>query len=107
MRLTSYEKDVRREIERWERGESSILMQAMNWAMKPVDYVVDRVAPPEVGDQAGRAVEDFLSVLNNASEGTYDTDDLLERARKQGTDVQRTEDLRDQPLDQAHPLPRR
>lgn len=106
MRLTSYEKDVRREIERWERGESSILMQAMNWAMKPVDYVVDRVAPPEVVDQAGRAVEDFLSVLNNASEWTYDTDDLLERARKHGIDVERIEDLRDQPLDELDPFAR-
>src|SRR5690554_5970246 len=70
MRLSSFEKDVRREIEQWERGESSIWVQALNWAMKPLDWAVDRVAPPEVVDQAGKGIEEFLSFLNNASEWT-------------------------------------
>ena len=31
---------IRREIEDWQRGEASVLMQALNWAMKPMDWVV-------------------------------------------------------------------
>lgn len=106
MRLSSYEKDVRREIEQWERGEASILMQALNWAMKPMDWVVDRVAPPDVVDQAGAAIEEFLSFLNDASEWTYDADDLLENARKRGIDVETAEDLRGRPIEELDPLAR-
>ncbi len=106
MRLTSFEKDVRREIEQWERGDASIFVQALNWAMKPMDWVVDRVAPPEIVDQAGDAIEHFLSLLNDASEWTYNADDLLVAARKRGLEVDRAEDLRLQALEDLDPLAR-
>lgn len=106
MRLSTYEKDVRREIEQWERGDASIVTQALNWAMKPMDWVVDRVAPPDVVDQAGDAIQEFLSFLNDASEWTYDANDLLEKANKRGLTIDRVEDLRDQPLEELDPLAR-
>ncbi len=105
MRLTSYEKNVQREIETWQHGDSSIVMQAFNWAMKPVDWAVERVSP-DLLDQAGDAVGQFLSMLNDASEWTYDAKDMLETARKRGLNVDQVENLRDEPLESLDPLAR-
>src|SRR5690606_12763678 len=99
MRLSQYEKDVRREIEDWQRGEANVFMQAFNWAMKPMDWVVERVVPPSVVDQASGAIEQFLGALNDASEWTYDTGDTLEEARRAGIQVEKLEDLRDHSLE--------
>ncbi len=106
MRLSQYEKDVRREIEDWQRGEASVLMQALNWAMKPMDWVVERVVPPSVVDQASGAIEQFLGALNDASEWTYDTSDTLKEARQAGLAVEKVEELRDQPLERLDALAR-
>jgi uncharacterized protein (DUF697 family) len=99
MRLTAYEKDVQREIERWQHGEASFLVKALNWAMQPMDWVVERVVPPEMIDQASGAVEQFLSMLNDASEWTHDANDILNLAREKGLEVEKIEDLRDQSLE--------
>lgn len=104
MRLTSYEKEVQREIETWQHGEASLLVKAMNWAMQPMDWVVNQVVPEEMLDQASNAVEQFLSVLNNASEWTYDANDLLVTAKEQGLEVETIEELRDQPLEELDKL---
>jgi uncharacterized protein (DUF697 family) len=106
MRLSTYEKDVRREIEEWQRGEAGVVMQALNWAMKPMDWVVERVVPPAVVDQASTAIEQFLSLLNDASEWTYASDDTLQEARKAGLRVDKLDDLRDQPIEQLDALAR-
>lgn len=106
MRLSDYEKNVQREIEKWQHGDASFLMQALNWAMKPVDWVVERVAPPELVDQASDAVAQFLSFLNDASKWTYDADDLLADARKRGLDAERIEDLRGESIEKLDPLAR-
>lgn len=106
MRLTEYEQDARREIEKWQRGSGSVLSQALNWAMKPMDWVVDRVVPVEVIDQASEAVSEFLSFLNDASEWTYDADDILQDAKRAGIEVERLEDLRDRPLEKLDPIAR-
>ncbi len=100
MRLSPYEKEVQREIERWQHGEASLLVKAFGWAMQPVDWVVNQVIPEDVMDQASNAVEQFLSVLNNASEWTYDPKDLLKQAQEKGLEVETIADLRDQPLEQ-------
>jgi hypothetical protein len=107
MRLTPYEKEVQRELETWQRSGASPLMQAINFVMKPVDWVVERTVPPEMVDRASTAVEEFLSLLNDASEWTHDASDQLKAARKAGLDVERAEDLRDQPLDVLDPIARR
>lgn len=106
MRLSVYEKDVRREIEQWERGDSSLLSVAVNWAMKPMDWVVERIAPPEVVDQAGEAIGQFLSAINDASEWTISPEDVLRDARELGLDVERVEDLREQPIELLDKLAR-
>ena len=104
MRLTSYEKDVRREIEKWQRGDGSMLAQAFNFVMKPVDWVVEQAVPADIVDQAGEAVEEFLGVLNDASKWTADASDLLAAAHKKGLDVEDVEELRDEPLDKLDEL---
>ena len=106
MRLTPYERDVQREIEKWQHGDSSFVMQAVNWAMQPVDWVVRQVVSPDLEDQAGAAVEQLLSMLNDASSWTYDSAGLLEKARREGLDVARIEDLREVPLETLDPLAR-
>lgn len=106
MRLTDYEKTARLEIEKWQRGDGTILSQAMNWAMKPVDWVMERVVPPEVVDQASSAVSQFLSFLNDASEWTYDAEDVVADAARRGIDVERADELRDVDLEKLDPMAR-
>ena len=106
MRLTAYEKDVRREIEKWQRGDASALTQAFNWLMRPVDWVVERTVSPDVVDQAGEAVESFLSFLNDASHWTIDADELKQEAAKRGVEVDALEDLRERPMEELDALAR-
>ncbi len=106
MRLTSYEKDVRREIDKWQRGDGSVLAQAFSFVMKPVDWVVEQAVPADLVDQAGEAVEEFLAVLNDASKWTSDIGDLLATAKKKGLDVDDIEALRNEPLEQLDALAR-
>lgn len=99
MRLSTYEKNAQREIEKWHHGDPSLVMQAFNWAMRPVDYLVERVSP-DILDQVSDAIAQFLNLLNDASQWTYDEKNLLESARKRGLEVTRIEDLRDKPLEE-------
>ncbi|HET6569090.1 MAG TPA: EcsC family protein [Rhodothermales bacterium] len=105
MRLSPYEKNVQREIEKWHHQDASLVVQALSWAAKPLDWAVERVSPDLI-DQAGKAVSDFLSMLSDASEWTYDYKDLLETARKRGLDIQDVEDLREQPMEERDALAR-
>ena len=50
MRLSQYERDVRREIDSWQHGNISLLTQAINWAMSPVDWVVQQIIPDDLLD---------------------------------------------------------
>ncbi len=106
MRLTSDEKAIRREIEDWQHGDGSVLTQAMNWAMRPVDWAVDRVVSPEVIDQVSERVSQFLSVISDASEWTYEFDDVLAAARKRGLEVESVRDLRNESIADLDPLAR-
>jgi hypothetical protein len=109
MRLTPYEKNVQREIEKWHHQEASLVMQAVNWAVKPLDWAVewtvDKISP-ELIDQASDAIAQFLSYLNEASEWTYDHKDVLATAKARGLDVDRIEALRDKPLEELDPIAR-
>jgi len=104
MRLSSYERDVQREIETWQHGDTSIVAQAFNWAMQPMDWVVRQVVSAEIIDQADGAISQFLSFLNDASKWTYDARDLLPRAREMGMDVESPEDLRSASLESLDAL---
>ena len=106
MRLTEYEKQALREIERWQHGETSFLQQAIDFAMKPVDWAFEQVVPIELVDKLSDAIVDGLGVLNDASAWTYEEDDVLEKARARGLEVETVDDLRDQPLEALDPLAR-
>ncbi len=106
MRLSSYERNVQRELEKWQQGDASFLMQAMNWAMSPVDWAVRQVAPVELLDQADDAIEQFLGFLSNASEWTYDANDILEAGKRRGMQVEAIEDFRDEDLAEIDKLAR-
>ncbi|ARA93565.1 ABC transporter substrate-binding protein [Rhodothermaceae bacterium RA] len=106
MRLTPYEKSVKREIDQWRQGDASLITQAMSWAMKPFDWVVERVAPPELVDQADEAVQQFLAMLSEASAWTIDADEVLRKAARRGLEVERVEDLREEPLEELDPIAR-
>ena len=99
MRLTPYEKEAQREIERWQHGEANIITRAFNWAMQPMDWVVERVVPADIVDQVSTAIEQFLSMLNNASEWTYDANETLKLAQSRGLDSETIEGMRDEPLE--------
>lgn len=107
MRLSTYEKEARREIDRWEKGKESMVQQAFNWSMRPVDWMVEQVVSPELVDRASEAVAEFLSVLNDASEWTYSEEDILSEAQSLGLDVETIEALREESLEQLDILARR
>ncbi len=99
MRLSEYERKVRREIESWQHGDAGLVTKVLNWAMQPVDWVVRRVVNEEMEAQADEAVTGFLALLNDASEWTYDVSAVLEEAKRQGVTAESVEELRDAPLD--------
>jgi uncharacterized protein (DUF697 family) len=99
MRLNEYERQARREIDAWQHGDASLVAQAMNWAMAPMDWVVRRIVSEDLVEQVDEAVTQFLSMLNDASEWTLDASEVLADARRHGIDVTRAEELRDHPLE--------
>lgn len=98
MRLTEYERSVQKEIEKWQSGDVSLFAQAFNWAMAPMDWVVERVVPEEVVDQADKSISQFLSLLNDASTWTYEPKEVLRAARSKGIEAEDITDLRDHDL---------
>lgn len=106
MRLSDPEKAIRRDIEAWQHADASVLTQAMNWAMSPIDWAVDRVAPPEVIDRVTEKIHQFLSTLNDASEWTYEPNDIIKAAQKRGLPAETVGDLRSQPIDDLDALAR-
>ena len=106
MRLSDAEKSIRREIETWQHADASVVSQAVNWAMSPVDWAVDRVAPPQLVDRISEGIQQFLSALNDASEWTYESDDIIELARAKGLPAETVTDLRSQPIDDLDELAR-
>ncbi len=100
MRLSEYERQVQREIGRWERGGTdNFLAQALGFVMRPVDWAFDQFVPEGVVSALTDALNGALGTLNDASEWTYEEDDLLEKARAQGLDADQVEDLRDADLE--------
>lgn len=93
MRLTEYERSVQREIEKWQHGDVSLVAKAMNWAMAPMDWVIERVVPDEIIDQVDGAISKFLSVLNEGSAWTYDPSEVLKSAKNRGIDVKTIAEL--------------
>jgi len=106
MRLTDSEKAIRRQIEDWQHENANVVAQAVNWAMSPIDWAVSRVTPPEVVDQASEKISDFLSVLNDASEWTYDAEDVLEAAHKRHMMIDTVSDLRSERIEDLDDLAR-
>jgi len=98
MRLTEYERSVQKEIDTWQHGDVSLFAQAFNWAMAPMDWVVNRVVPEEVVDQADKAISQYLSLLNDASTWTYEPKEVLRAAGQRGIDVSDITELRDEDL---------
>lgn len=123
MRLSEYEKQAQREIERWHQGDSEIpgwdrglselprnltglARHAADLVMKPVDWVVERVVPPEIVDRLSDAIGEGLGYLNDASTWTFEEEDVLAKARQRGIPAERVSDLRDRPLEELDPLAR-
>jgi len=95
MRLTDEEKAVRREIEEWQHADASIAAQAIDWAMRPVDWAVERTVSPDTVDRVTDGIHQFLSTLSDASEWTFEDEDLLAVAEKHDLPAQTIADLRD------------
>jgi len=106
MRLTDDEKAVRREIEEWQHADASIAAQAMDWAMRPVDWAVDQAVGPETVDRVTDRIHQFLSTLTDASEWTFEDEDLLAAAEEHDLPAQTVSDLRAHSIDALDPLAR-
>lgn len=98
MRLTDEEKAVRREIEDWQHADASLASQAMDWAMRPVDWAVERTVSADRVDALAERIQQFLSTLSDASEWTFEAADILSAAEDRGLPAESVGDLRSQPL---------
>ena len=106
MRLTEYEKQARREVEKWRYDEASTIQQMFDWAMRPFDWLVSQVVPDEALEQASNAVAKSLSLLSDASEWTFDDSSVLEAAQNRELEVEKVEDLRNAPLEKLDEIAR-
>ena len=104
MNLSAYDKKVRREIDTWVRGDSTIFSKAFNAVMRPVDWAVENTLPAHLTDQVGDGVGKFLSFLNDASKWSVDYGGILTKASEQGIEVSDIESLRHEPLESLDPL---
>lgn len=99
MRLTDYERAALRDLDRWQGGDPSPIMQLVGLAMKPVDWAVDKVVPHAMMEQASDAIEKFLDVLAEGSQWTFQTDTILRDLRAKGLEAATIDDLRAAPMD--------
>ena len=106
MRLNDYEKKATREVEAWKSDGVSLIQHMFHLAMKPVDWVVERVVPQNLIDQASDGVASVLAMLNDASEWTYNEADVLQSAKKFDIEVEKISDLREIPLEKLDRLAR-
>lgn len=106
MRLTDEEKTIRRDIEDWKHADASVAAQAMDWAMTPVDWVVDRTVSPGTLDRVVDRIHQFLSTLTDASEWTHETEDILAAAEERDLPAQTVPDLRRHPISELDALAR-
>ena len=105
MRLTDYERNAQRDIDRWERGAGdTLLTQALGFVMRPVDWIFDQFVPDSVVDALTDALNVVLGTLNDASEWTYDSNDLLKKAHEMEIEAEEVEDLREADLEKLDKL---
>lgn len=98
MRLTADERAARRAIERWAQSMSSPVSQLINWAMQPVDWMVERTVSGDVLDRAETLTADALAQLSDMSARTGVLDTVRADAQAQGLAIETVEDLRHEPL---------
>ncbi len=106
MNDSSYDKQAAREIDRWLRGDGSLLGQAVNFMMKPVDWAIERAVPASIVNATGDGVAQFLELLNDASRWIPDMEDLLKAAQARGIAVDSIDDLHGHPLQDLDALAR-
>jgi hypothetical protein len=104
MALTLYERDVQREVERWQSGDDSWLRQLMNAAMTPVDWVAEQVVSAETLEQFDDIVGKFFATLGDVSKWTFSDEQMLRSARNIGIEVGDTAQLRQLDLQQLDEL---
>lgn len=105
MRLSEYERNAQRDIERWERGSGdNLLTQALGFVMRPVDWAFDQFVPDSVVDALSDGLNAALGTLNDASEWTYDASDLLRKAAELEIEAEAVVDLRDADLEKLDKL---
>ncbi|NKC14046.1 MAG: EcsC family protein [Gammaproteobacteria bacterium] len=106
MSLSEYEREVQREIDRWQRGDSSLLRQVFDIAMTPFDWLTEHMVPAAAIEQADNAVAKFFSLLSNASEWSVTPDTVIAQAKDLGLEVASVAGLRKLDLEQLDPLAR-
>jgi len=99
MKLTSYERSVQKDVDKWLHGDASLPARAMDWLMRPVDWAVEQTVPTHLVDQVSEAIGNFLSLLNDATKWTVDLTGILSEAKKKGVHSDALEDLRTEPLE--------
>lgn len=99
MRLTADERAARRDIDTWAQSMGSPVSQLINWAMQPVDWMVERTVSGEMLDRAEDVTSEALSQLSDMSARTGVLDTVRSDARAQGIEIDAVEDLRHEPLE--------
>ncbi len=102
----TYDEAARQEIERWVRSGGPLWQEAFDRAMRPVDWLVERVTPAAWREQLDAAVARFLEALHDVASWTYNEQYVLEAVRKTGIGGDRIEALRTESLERLDPVAR-
>ena len=102
--LSEYEQETERNIETWQKGDDSMLRQAINAVMSPVDWATEQWVPADVLRQADDTVSSFIKTLGDAAKWTVSLDGVLEDARELGIEANSIESLRSVDLERLDPL---
>lgn len=99
MELSAYEREVQHELEQWQGGDDSLLRQAFDMAMRPVDWATNQMVSREGMAQADAAVGRFFSVLSDATRWSVSLDSALENAARHGVEAEDIVALRNADLE--------
>lgn len=103
---TSYEKEVRLEIEQWKNEKEGLMSNALNTVSAPISWAFNKVIPDNLNEPLEKAVISSFGVLNNAARWTYSDAQIVKSANALGMSISHYTELGEYDLKKLDQLAR-